>query len=198
MGFSPSLSWVLPAEMPTRRGRPFASDRMCILEPGLPRSTGLGPVCSPLFSPDVGGVEDDAGDVDEAGVVEPVQHCFMQATPDTGPGPDQEPAVRGRLRYAEARRKLTPGASADQDVNDRREQRFIRRVLRSAALRPNPRRRDQRLGALPQPVRHDPAPCSPPHTGSTSASPRRTRSYSPSQLAIRGWERCWPGWCSNG
>jgi hypothetical protein len=27
-------------------------------------------VFAPLFSPDVGGVQDDAGDIDEAGVVE--------------------------------------------------------------------------------------------------------------------------------
>ena len=34
----------------TRRGSPFASDKTCILGPGLPRSTGLGPVCSPAFA----------------------------------------------------------------------------------------------------------------------------------------------------
>lgn len=45
---------------------------------------------TPPFSPDVGGVEDDAGDVDEAGVVEPVQHGFVQAAPDTGSRPGQE------------------------------------------------------------------------------------------------------------
>ncbi|KOU45717.1 hypothetical protein ADK56_32660 [Streptomyces sp. MMG1522] len=60
MGFRAWLSWVLAAEMPTRRGSPFASDRTRILEPALPRSTGLGPVRSPLFRPDVGGVEDGA------------------------------------------------------------------------------------------------------------------------------------------
>jgi hypothetical protein len=31
----------------------------------------------------VGGVEDDAGDVHEAGVVKPVQHGLVQAAPDT-------------------------------------------------------------------------------------------------------------------
>ncbi|MBB4711833.1 hypothetical protein BJ965_001715 [Streptomyces luteogriseus] len=41
-------------------------------------------MCSPLFSPDVGCVEDDAGDVDEAGFVEPVQHRLVVAAPDTG------------------------------------------------------------------------------------------------------------------
>lgn len=101
MGFSPSLSWVLPAETPTRRGSPFASDRTCILEPDLPRSMGLGPVSSPLFGPDVGGVQDDAGDVDETGVVEPVQYGLVQPPPDAGSRPDHEPAVGGRLRYAE-------------------------------------------------------------------------------------------------
>jgi hypothetical protein len=82
----------------------------------------------------VGGVEDDAGDVDEAGVVEAVQHGFVQAAPDAGSRPDQEPAVGGRLRYAEAGRQLAPGAAADQDVDDGREQRLIRRIRRSAAL----------------------------------------------------------------
>lgn len=63
IAFRPWLSWTLAAETPTTRGSPFASDRTCILEPGLPRSTGLGPVSSPLFSPYVGRVEDCAGEV---------------------------------------------------------------------------------------------------------------------------------------
>jgi hypothetical protein len=52
----------------------------------------------------VRGVEDDAGDVDEAGVVEPAQYGFVEAeaAPDTDPRPDQEAAMGGRLRYAEA------------------------------------------------------------------------------------------------
>jgi hypothetical protein len=111
----------------------------------------------------VGGIEDDAGDVDEAGVVELVQHGLVEAAPDTGSRPDQEPAVSRRLRYAETGRQLAPGAAADQYVEDGREQRLIRRVLRSATLRPHPRRRDQRLSDLPQPVRNNPTPRTPPH-----------------------------------
>ncbi|GAA3230350.1 hypothetical protein GCM10020256_44060 [Streptomyces thermocoprophilus] len=42
-------------------------------------------VFAPLFSPDVGGVEDDAGDVDEAGIVEPVQHGLVQPPPTPRP-----------------------------------------------------------------------------------------------------------------
>jgi hypothetical protein len=117
----------------------------------------------PLFRPDVGGVEDDAGDIDQAGVVEPVQDRFMEAAPDAGPGPDQEPAMRGRLRCPEARRQGPPGAAADQHIDDRREQRLIRCVLRAAALRPHLRRWDQRLRDLPQPVRNNPTPRTPPH-----------------------------------
>ena len=40
---------------------------------------------------------------------------------------------------------VAPCAAADQDADDGREQRLIRRVLRSADLRPYLRRRDQRL-----------------------------------------------------
>lgn len=69
----------------------------------------------------------------------------MQPAPDAGPRPDQEPAVRGRLRYPETRGQSPPGATADQHVDDRREQRLIRCVLRSAALWPYLRRWDQRL-----------------------------------------------------
>ncbi len=47
IGFRARLSWVLATESPTRRRNPFASDRTCILEPGLPRSTGLEPARSP-------------------------------------------------------------------------------------------------------------------------------------------------------
>jgi hypothetical protein len=38
----------------------------------------------------VGGVEDDAGDIDQAGVVKLVQQGLVQSAPDTGPRPSQE------------------------------------------------------------------------------------------------------------
>ena len=90
---------------------------------------------APISSPHVSGVEDHARVVDEAGVIESVQHRLVRPAPRPGPRPDQEPAARGRLRYPETRRQKTPpGTTADQHVDDRREQRLIRRVLRSAAL----------------------------------------------------------------
>jgi len=50
-GCSAWLSWTLAAETPTASGTPCASDNTCSLLPGLPRSTGFGPVSDPLFSP---------------------------------------------------------------------------------------------------------------------------------------------------
>ncbi|GAA2454853.1 hypothetical protein GCM10010405_43450 [Streptomyces macrosporus] len=42
-GFRLRLSWVLAAETPTIRGRPFASDGMRIVVPGLLRGSESGP-----------------------------------------------------------------------------------------------------------------------------------------------------------
>ncbi|GHC82142.1 hypothetical protein GCM10010349_65870 [Streptomyces flavofungini] len=83
-----------------------------------PVPTGLGPVCSPPLSADVGGVEHDAGDVDEAGVIELVEHGLVQPAPDAGSGPDQEPAMSSRLRDPKAGRQMPPGASADQHIDN--------------------------------------------------------------------------------
>src|SRR4051812_39798800 len=48
-GISTRLSWVLAALTATASGRPAASVSTCSLEPGLPRSTGSGPVGEPLI-----------------------------------------------------------------------------------------------------------------------------------------------------
>lgn len=51
--FSSSLeSWTLAAEMVAASGIPFLSTSRWCFVPALPRSTGLGPVCSPPFSPE--------------------------------------------------------------------------------------------------------------------------------------------------
>lgn len=139
-------------------------------------STGLDLCVRPPSGPDMGGVEDGAGDVDEAGVVETVQHGFVEAAPDASSRPDQEPAVGGRLRCAETGRQSVPGAATDQHVDDGREERLVRRVLRPAAPRPHLRRRDQRLRGLPQAVRNNPTSRTPPYAGFNDVSPRKTRS----------------------
>jgi hypothetical protein len=108
-----------------------------------------------------------------------VQHGLMQTASDTCSGPDAEPPVGGRFRDAEARRQRAPSAPGHQDVDDRGEQCLIGCVLRSAALRSHLRGRDQRLRDLPWPIRNNPTPRTPPHTGATTASLRRTCSKAP-------------------
>jgi hypothetical protein len=108
----------------------------------------------------------------------------MEPAPHTGPRPDHETAMRSGLRYTEARWQCPPGAAADQHIDDRGKQRLIRRVLRPATLRPHLRRRDQRPRDLPQPVRNNPTPRTPPHTQLNEPSPHRTRSYSCCSLPV--------------
>lgn len=52
------LSCRFAAGTPIASGSPARSVTTWIFEPGLPRSTGFGPVRSPLFRPDRGGVQD--------------------------------------------------------------------------------------------------------------------------------------------
>ncbi|GHE98002.1 hypothetical protein GCM10017776_13700 [Streptomyces griseoluteus] len=70
----------------------------------LGTGTGLTPVhgartCkfAPFFSADVSGVEDSARQVDEVLAVQELEHLLVQSSPHPGAGPDEKPAVRGRL-----------------------------------------------------------------------------------------------------
>jgi hypothetical protein len=119
-------------------------------------------VFAPFFGAHVSGVEDDAGDIYEACVVELVQDRFVKPAPDPGARPDHEPAVGRRLRYAEARRQGPPSAAADQHVDDCCELRLIRSVRCSTTLRAHPVLRNQRPCELPQAVRNNPTPRTPP------------------------------------
>ncbi len=94
--------------------------------------------------------------------------------PSTRSGTCGEPSTSISRSTAAAPARRAP---ADQDINDRGEQRLIRRVLRPATLRPHLRRRNQRPRDLPQPVRNNPTPPTPPHTDTNDASPHRTRSW---------------------
>ncbi len=145
--------------------------------PGRPGPRGSDLCVRPLFGPHVGGVEDDAGQIEKVLGGECVEYCLVQSAPRPGPGPDREPAVGGGLRYPEARREMSPGASAGQHVHDRGEQCLNRRVLRAATLRTHPRQ--QRPRDLPQAILNDPSPPRTSHAPATTASPRRTRSKTP-------------------
>lgn len=117
--------------------------------PAYPGPRGSDRCVRPLFRPHVRRVEHDPRDVDQAGIIQSMQHRLVQPAPHPDPRPDDKPAVRGRFRDLKARRQRPPGTTADQHINDRREHRLIRRVWRTTALRAHPRRRNQRFGDLP-------------------------------------------------
>ena len=88
-----------------RLGRPFARTRLQVRHDVLAadqaedqrrgvRRSVPDPAC-----PAERGKRNRLRDVDEAGVIESVQHRLVRPAPRPGPRPDQEPAVRGRLRY---------------------------------------------------------------------------------------------------
>lgn len=71
-------SWVFAAEISTVSGTPRRSHSTWIFEPGLPRSTGFGPVRSPpFFGSDADRVDDRSGPVDLADHPEFVQELLM-------------------------------------------------------------------------------------------------------------------------
>jgi hypothetical protein len=104
-GLRAKESLTLAADSATDSGRPAASDKAWIFEPGFPGPPGWGRSGCPFFSADAGGVHDHAGPVDEALAAQLVQHGPVQPGPDPGLCPLAEPAVGtpnegGRSRQA--------------------------------------------------------------------------------------------------
>jgi hypothetical protein len=103
-------SWALAAESRTAKGMPWRSTTRWYLEPGLPRSVGFGPVCSPPFGSDAQGVEAGSGPVDGRVVSEPVEEPLVQSLPDasvlpvTQTSPADGPAVTAELLRQQAPR----------------------------------------------------------------------------------------------
>jgi hypothetical protein len=153
--------------------------------PACPGPRGWDLCVRPLFRPHVRRVEDDPRQIQQPAVGQPVQQNLVQPTPHTGPRPDQKPAMHGRLGGAETRRQMPPGAATGQHVHDRGEHRLITDVRCSAALRPRPRRRQQRRHDLPQSLRHDPTPATTSHAKINDLPPHRTRCKSSSHLVSR-------------
>lgn len=91
-----------------------------------------------------------------------LENLLMQPSPYSGARPDGEAAMHGRLRRSEARWQRSPGAAADQHVDDRGGHRLI---VDSRPRRPPdaPAPTRQRPRQLPQAVRNDPTPPSTPH-----------------------------------
>jgi hypothetical protein len=94
-GWSAEESLVFAAETPTTRGCRPSSDRTWIVEPGVPRSTGLGLVTDPPFFARTLAASRITRDqsINPGSRVRPapLQHRVVQPTPQPGRGPLPEP-----------------------------------------------------------------------------------------------------------
>ena len=99
----------MAAVIPQASGVPPRSLMRWILAPGLPRSTGPGPVSSPLFGAYRERVHHRPIPSQTAGGVRSVEHRTVQHGPQSHLGPLGEPAVRGGPRHPEhGGRQLPP------------------------------------------------------------------------------------------
>ncbi len=116
-------SWALAAERRTASGIPFRSTTRWYLEPALPRSVGLGPVCfAPLFGPDAEAVQARPAPVDGRLVAEPVQQPGVQPLPDAGRLPVAQPPPAGdAAAAAQLPRQQPPRAAGAQHEDDAAE-----------------------------------------------------------------------------
>jgi hypothetical protein len=152
-GIRARLSWVLAAEVAIASGSPAASVSTCSLEPGLPRSTGFGPVSGP-FSLGHSPRRPPRG-TSRSPPARRADRALPDAAAVTAP-PRSRPRTRG-ARSPWTRRTPPAGAarrSRWSAVDDRGEHRPVIDAAGTPALRTLRLRRDQRLDDLPQPVGH--------------------------------------------
>src|SRR3954462_9439773 len=92
------MSLRLPPLSVQASGMPLGSTKRWCLEPARPRSTGLGPVAEPLFSPAHGSKSRPRATLDLAPGAAALQQEGVQPLPDAGPLPLVESAIAGRAR----------------------------------------------------------------------------------------------------
>jgi hypothetical protein len=84
MASSSSKSWVLAADRPTASGIPRRSTSRWYLAPGLPRSTGLGPVSAPTLGAHAHAVQARPRPVELAFAAELVEQQVVELLPHAG------------------------------------------------------------------------------------------------------------------
>src|SRR5215217_2816292 len=98
---------------------PLRSTTRWYLDPGLPRSVGLRPACSPPFGPHAQAVRAGAAPVDGGVVAQPVQQRLVQPFPDARYLPvTQPPPTGGGTSAARRFRQQPPRAAGAQDEDD--------------------------------------------------------------------------------
>ncbi len=154
--FNARESWTLAAETATDRAIPARSDKICCLDPGLPRSVGFGPVRSPLFRPDTRCAGHHSRPVDQALATQLIEHRPMQPTPHPGLGPHREPAMHRGHAHPERGWQHPPCTTAGQHIHHSCEHRPLVGRDHPATLRTRRKLRQRRLHQFPQLVRHQP------------------------------------------
>src|SRR5690606_31329977 len=156
-GLTANPSGVVAAERPVARGSPPRSVSTCSFEPGLPRSTGFGPVIAPSFSPAPRrhpprpGTSRSALDCPARRAPPPVD-----PGPQSGLGPSQKPSMRGGHFHPERRRYPPPGTPAGEHIHDRGEHLAGIRRCPPTTLRALSSLWNQRLDQLPELVGNQP------------------------------------------
>src|SRR3954469_1896636 len=151
----------LPPVSDTDSGMPAPSVRTWCFEPGRARSTGLGPLWATPRGPDMRGVDDRPRPVQLPRAVQLSQQQLVQTLPDPGPVPLLETPPAGHTRpepqLLRQELPLDPGVQHEQDPTQHLPIRdpLPPRIPRIPWI-PRNRLGQQRLDALPQPVRHDP------------------------------------------
>ena len=147
-------SWALAAERWMASGIPFRSTSRWYLDPGSPRSTGFGPVCSPPFGPDTQGIEARPAPVDGGVISQPIEQPLVQPLPDPGclPIPQPSPAS-GPTAAAQFVREQPPRAAGSQHEHDARQSSAIREA-RAATFRFRRLMWQQGLDRFPKGVRN--------------------------------------------
>jgi len=114
--------WALATAARTASGMPRRVTTRCYVDPGLPRSTGLGPVCAPPFGLDAEAVHAHPPPIDSSLVAEPVEQPRVQPLPDSGRLPvGQPPSAGGAAPTAQLFRHQPPRAACAQDEADAAE-----------------------------------------------------------------------------
>lgn len=165
---------VAAAALATQRGKPDRSVIRWIFELYLPRSTGFGPVRSPLFQGShVHRVDRAPRPVQLAADTEFVEDQAVELGPRSGLRPLREPPVARRSGRTERRRLqlLLPGTTRRGHDDDRGQYFPVTVPTPTTALRPRRCLRHDPLQQFPQLVRHQPFN-DPHHASQDAESPK--------------------------
>jgi hypothetical protein len=151
------MSFRFPPVRETASGMPCASVIRWCFEPGLARSTGLGPVWAALHRAHVRAVNHRPGPVQRPGGVQLGQQRLVQLLPDPGFVPvPQPPPARHPGPEAKLLRQELPRDAGVEHEQDAAQDLAVIQPPAAGMIGPPRDDRQQRLDPGPQVVRDDP------------------------------------------